>query len=166
VLITNFILLGMIYYWQSIPTVIWEVTNPALSYTLLGLSGAGFLMVLVATFLIDHFELFGLTQVWNYWNGKPAAPPAFYTPSMYRWTRHPLYLGFMLAFIVTPRMTLDHLFFAIMTTGFMLVAIQFEEQDLIHFFGDDYRNYRKRVSMLIPLPGKAADTEQTASVGN
>lgn len=156
VLITSFILLGMFHFWQYIPTVLWEITNPALRYILLGFSLGGFLLVLYATFLIDHFELFGLKQVWNHWKGQSVAPPTFHTPSVYRWTRHPLYLGFMIAFICSPRMTMDHLFFAIMTTGYMLVAIQFEEQDLIHFFGDNYRNYRKRVSMLIPLPAKAA----------
>lgn len=162
VLLASLILLGMFYYWQPVPTVLWETTQPVLYYGLLGLSGAGFLLVLFVTFLIDHFELFGLTQVWNHWKGKSAAPPTFHTPSVYKWVRHPLYLGFTIAFVSTPRMTLDHLFFAIMTVGYMVVAIQFEEQDLIHFFGDNYRNYRKRVSMLIPMPGKAESSAPSA----
>ena len=155
VLLTSLILLGMITYWKPLPEVIWSLDNSMAVMFFQGLSGAGFLLVLVSTFLIDHFDLFGLKQVWDHWNGRTHAGPQFHDPLFYRMIRHPLYLGFMIAFWSTAVMTVDHLFFAVMTTGYMLVAIQLEEHDLITFHPGDYESYRKRVPMLIPWRGIA-----------
>ncbi len=117
----------------------------------LSLYRIGWGLVLVSTYLIDHFGLFGMKQVYNYLVGKHDEPPPFRTPTLYKIVRHPLYLGFITAFWATPHMTTGHLFFAVMTTAYILVAIQFEERDLIRFYGDSYRKYRKQVSMLFPL---------------
>jgi steroid 5-alpha reductase family enzyme len=108
-------------------------------------------MVLVSTWLVDHFDLFGLKQVIYYFRGKRLEPLPFKNPALYKIVRHPIYLGFIIAFWATPRMTTGHLFFAIMTTLYILVAIQFEERDLIKFYGEQYRHYRQQVSMLFPL---------------
>ena len=155
VLVTSLILIGMIQYWRPMTKVIWQMDDPNIGMVLQGLSGAGFLLVLVSTFLINHFELFGLQQVWDHWNGRTPQTVQFRTPLFYKMIRHPLYLGFMIAFWATPVMTLDHLFFAVMTTGYMLIAIQFEEMDMKTFHPDHYENYKKKVPMLLPWRGIA-----------
>jgi len=151
VLLASLILLLLYWKWQPMTTVIWNVRNPNGATILRGLFWIGWGMVLVSTFLVDHFGLFGMKQVYNYLVDKPDEPPPFKTPSLYKIVRHPLYLGFVIAFWATPRMTAGHLFFAVMTTAYILVAIQFEERDLIRFYGDNYRRYRQQVSMLFPL---------------
>ncbi len=155
VLIASLILLLMFWQWRPIGTsperVVWDVHNHTARLVLQGLFWAGWLIVLTSTFLIDHFDLFGLRQAYYYLKGAELPAPTFRTPGFYRGVRHPIYLGFIIAFWSTPRMSLGHLFFAVMTTAYMLVAIQFEERDLLRAFGDRYADYRKQVSMLTPV---------------
>ncbi len=153
VLLASLVLLALCTYWQPMTTVIWEVEARAGKLLLQSLFWLGWLQVLVGTFLIDHFDLFGLKQVWKYWRHQPHEPLAFKTPGPYRFVRHPIYLGFLIAFWSTPRMTLGHLYFAVMTTAYILLAIQFEERDMIRVHGEDYKVYRSGVSMLVPWPG-------------
>lgn len=146
-------------YWQWRPItqpVIWETSTPWLVAVLWAAFGLGWLTVLISTFLINHFDLFGLRQVWIYARNGETPPPEFRTPLFYKVVRHPIYVGFIVAFWATPRMTLGHLVFAAATTAYILIAIQFEEHDLIAVFGDRYRHYRLSVSMIVPwTPGKS-----------
>jgi protein-S-isoprenylcysteine O-methyltransferase Ste14 len=143
----------MLWQWRPLPDPVWTVSDPLWRGLLLGVSALGWIVLLVATFLINHFELFGLQQVYDRWRGHTFTPPDFKTPGLYNVVRHPIYLGFVLAFWATPQMTQGHLLFAIATTGYILVGIWFEERDLVALFGDKYREYRRRVPMLIPLLG-------------
>ncbi len=152
VLIASLVLLLLFWQWQPITSVVWDVQNPTGKMLLQALFWIGWGGVLVSTYLVDHFALFGLKQVYQHLKGVEAQPIPFKTPGLYRMVRHPLYLGFIVAFWSTPRMTVGHLFFAIMTTGYILVAIQFEERDLLRSYGDRYREYRQKVGMIIPLP--------------
>ena len=115
----------------------------------------GWVLLFASTFMISHFELFGLTQVFARMMGRELPKPRFHTPMLYKHVRHPLYLGFLLAFWSTPAMTVGHLVLAVACTGYILIAIQFEERDLIRTFGDEYRRYKAQVSMLVPLPGRS-----------
>lgn len=151
VLLASLVLLLVFWQWQPIRTVVWDVRNSTGRIVLLGLFWIGWGQVLLSTYLVDHFGLFGLKQVYYYLREQPNEPPPFKTPSLYKVVRHPLYLGFIIAFWSTPRMTLGHLFFAVMCTGYIIVAIQFEERDLMRFYGDTYKKYRQQVSMLLPL---------------
>jgi len=151
VLLASLALILVFWQWRPIPAIVWEATNSALAMALLGLSLLGWLIVLLSTFLINHFELFGLQQVLLNMIGKDAAEPRFRTPLLYKLVRHPLYLGFIIAFWATPVMTAGHLLFALVTTVYILVAIALEERDLIDLFGDEYRRYRQRVAMLVPF---------------
>lgn len=150
VLATCAILVPMYFQWRHLPGSLWELHGPA-AWFLQGVAFLGFGIVLFASFLIDHFELFGLRQVVRYFRGLPAEPPLFRERSLYRRVRHPLMLGFLLAFWSTPTMSMGHLFFAAMCTGYILVGIQIEERSLIAEHGDAYRDYRRRVPMLLPL---------------
>ncbi len=152
VLVASCALLLLFWQWRPMTAIIWDVRNPTGAILLQGLFWIGWGLVLVSTFLVDHFGLFGVKQVYTYLKQQPSEPQPFKTPAVYKTVRHPLYLGFIIAFWSTPRMTLGHLFFAIMTTAYIIVAIQFEERDLIRSYGDQYRDYRRRVSMLIPMP--------------
>jgi steroid 5-alpha reductase family enzyme len=143
----------LFWQWRAIPTIVWSIANPNIAMAATGLSLVGFLIVLVSTFLINHFELFGLHQVFNNFLGRAMPAPSFHEPLFYRFVRHPIYLGFIIAFWVAPVMTLGHLLFAAVTTAYMLVAIVLEERDLVSVFGDQYRKYRGRVPMLLPWRG-------------
>ena len=128
----------------------WRVTNPIAAGLIWGVFGVGWLVVLLSTFLLDHFELFGLSQVWRALRGRAAAAPRMREPLFYRFVRHPLYSGCLLAFWATPAMTLGHLLFAGGMTAYILIAITYEERDLVTLFGGEYEAYRGRVGMLTP----------------
>jgi len=138
------------WQWQPIPAVVWHVAHPSTASFLIALSLFGWLIVLASTFMINHFELFGVHQVANNFTGRSMPEAEFRTPFLYNFVRHPIYLGFIIAFWATPVMTAGHLLFAAVTTAYILVGILLEERDLIGLFGDDYRRYRHRVSMLVP----------------
>jgi len=150
VLLASLALALMIWQWQPIPAIVWQVADPRLARAVTGLSFLGWLIVLSSTFLINHFELFGLHQVTNHLAGRPMPAPRFRMPLFYAFVRHPIYLGFIIAFWAAPIMTVGHLLFAAVTTAYIFVGIALEEHDLIAVFGDEYRRYRQRVSMLIP----------------
>ena len=150
VLLASLVLVLLFWQWRPLPAVVWHIENPQVAMAVTGLSFIGWLTVLTSTFLINHFELFGLHQVANNLAGKPMPVPRFRTPLYYKFVRHPIYLGFIIAFWAAPTMTVGHLLFAGVTTAYIFVGIFLEERDLIDLFGDDYRRYRDRVSMLIP----------------
>jgi protein-S-isoprenylcysteine O-methyltransferase Ste14 len=159
VLFASAALLFLFWQWRPISGVVWSATDPIAIVVLQAIFWAGWGLVLLSTFLINHFELFGLQQVFARLRGKPLPPPEFKTPSLYRWVRHPLYLGLLLAFWATPTMTLGHLLFAIANTGYILIGLSLEERDLLAVFGDQYRRYRQQVSMLVPLPKRKAERQ-------
>jgi len=150
VLASSLALALLFWLWRPMPAVVWHIDNTLLANALLALSLVGWAIVLVSTFLIDHFELFGLQQVASNLTGKAMPEPKFRTPLFYKFVRHPLYFGFILAFWATPTMTIGHLLFAAGTTAYILIGILLEERDLVGAFGEDYRRYQHRVSMLIP----------------
>jgi methanethiol S-methyltransferase len=154
VLISSLLLDLLFWKWQAIPTVVWEVSGPALKASLLGLSALGWLIALLATFMINHFDLFGLRQVYLRLRGAEHRPPKFTQAALYRFVRHPILLGFVIAFWATPRMSLGHLVFAIATTGYIFVGIFLEERDLMKYHGAEYAAYRARVPMLFPTGAK------------
>jgi methanethiol S-methyltransferase len=141
--------------WRPVPTVIWQVTSPVGVDLLWGLFAFGWLFAFVSTFMIGHFDLFGLNQVWLNLRGRMHPPDAFRSPVFYRMIRHPIMTGFFIAFWSTPFMSGGHLLFSIATTGYILVAVQLEERDLIAMLGDEYRRYRGRVPAFIPLTKRA-----------
>ena len=150
VLFASLALVLLFWQWRPIPAVVWQISDPRIAMAMLGLSLLGWLIVLTSTFLINHFELFGLHQVTSNLTGHPIPEPRFRTPLYYKFVRHPIYLGFIIAFWAAATMTIGHLLFAAVTTAYILVGILLEERDLIDLFGDDYRRYKERVSMLLP----------------
>ena len=155
VLCASLALLFMFWQWRPIGIEIWSIENPAASVFLWTVFACGWSTVLIVTFLINHFDLFGLRQVWLPLVGRPYTPVSFRTPLPYRFVRHPLYFGFLLAFWATPKMTLAHLVFALATTAYIVIAIQFEERDLVREHGSSYREYQRSVSMIVPGPSRS-----------
>ncbi len=153
----------LIWQWRPIPTVVWDLRGTAAGSALSLLFWMGWAILLLSTFLINHFELFGLEQVWAYARGKEFHRPALRAPLFYRFVRHPIYLGFVIAFWCAPVMTAGHLLFSVASTGYILVGIYFEERDLIHAFGNAYLDYQRRVPMLIPI-GKPSNVRHNAPV--
>jgi protein-S-isoprenylcysteine O-methyltransferase Ste14 len=150
VLLSSLALALLLWQWRPIPTVLWKIDDPQIAMAVTGISFLGWLIGLTSTFLINHFELFGLHQVANNFAGRSMPEPRFRTPLYYKLVRHPIYLGFIIAFWVAPTMTVGHLLFAAGTTAYIVVGALLEERDLVDLFGDDYRRYRQRVAMLVP----------------
>jgi len=150
VLVSSLALALLFWQWRPLPQLVWQVEGTA-RLVLYGVAAAGWLLVLSSTFLINHFDLFGLRQVWFHARRRQAMDEPFVTRAFYRIVRHPLMLGFLIAFWATPTMSLGHLLFALMTTGYILIAVKFlEERDLVALYGDTYRDYQRRVPMLLP----------------
>ena len=164
VLFASLALAALCWFWQPLGGVVWEVGHPVARAILWGLFAFGWLQVLVMTFLINHFDLFGLRQVWLELNGRPYTKVHFATPLPYRMVRHPLYLGFLIAFWSTPRMTAAHLLFALATTAYIVIAIQFEERDLRREHGPAYDEYRRSVPMLLPVGKRARSNGEVSPV--
>jgi protein-S-isoprenylcysteine O-methyltransferase Ste14 len=150
VLAASLCLLLLFWQWRPIPNVVWQVDNPHLAVVVAMLSFVGWVLVFTSTFLINHFELFGVSQVANHLIDRQVEAPRFRTPLLYKFVRHPIYLGFIIAFWAAPVMTAGHLLFAAVTTIYIFLGIYLEERDLIEMFGDQYREYKQRVSMLVP----------------
>jgi methanethiol S-methyltransferase len=150
VLFSSLALVLLFWQWRPITSLAWQIADPQIAMAVTGLSFVGWLIVLTSTFLINHFELFGLHQVANNLTGRSMPAPRFRSPLYYQFVRHPIYLGFIIAFWAAPTMTVGHLLFAAVTTAYIVVGILLEERDLVELFGDDYRRYKDRVSMLVP----------------
>lgn len=155
VLFASLALILLFWQWRPIPMIAWEITDPHLAMAIMGLSFVGWLLVLLSTFLINHFELFGLHQVAVSLVGREMPEPRFKAPGFYKFVRHPIYLGFMIAFWAAPAMTVGHLVFAGVTTAYILLGVYLEERDLMELFGDEYSRYRQRVAMLVPFRRKS-----------
>ena len=152
VIFANLALLLLFWQWRPMPQVVWSITSPLAVAAMWMLFWAGWALAFLSTFLISHFDLFGLKQVWSYGRRQEPADARFMTPLFYQVVRHPLYLGFVIAFWATPTMTIGHLLFATVMTTYVLFAIQLEERDLIDAFGGVYLAYRRRTPMLLPMP--------------
>jgi protein-S-isoprenylcysteine O-methyltransferase Ste14 len=150
VLLASLVLLLLFWQWRPLPAEVWHVEDLQLAMIVTAVSHIGWVIVLTSSFLINHFELFGLHQVANNLVGRPMPATRFRVPLYYKFVRHPIYLGFIIAFWAAPTMTVGHLLFAAVTTAYILVGIKLEERDLVALFGDDYLRYRQRVSMLVP----------------
>jgi methanethiol S-methyltransferase len=158
VLSASLALFLLFWQWRTVPAVVWDVTSPVQRLGLWALFWLGWVNVLAATLMIDHFELFGLRQVYSVWREKPHTDLGFRKPLLYRFIRHPIMVGFIIAFWATPTMTGGHLLFAIVATGYILVAVQLEERDLVGALGDPYREYRSEVGMFLPHPRRRNPT--------
>ena len=167
VLCASLCLIAMAYFWQPLGGVIWSVESDLLGGLLIGISLTGWLIVLLSTFMINHFDLFGLRQAWLCFRGEDYTHVTFRMPLFYRYVRHPLYLGFLIAFWSAPTMTATHLLFAVLTTAYILMAIRLEERDLLAAHGDSYRKYRRWAPMLIPFTkGKRPENETDPHTGS
>lgn len=152
VLVSSLVLALLFWQWRPLPQVVWQVDNGLARGLLWAISLLGWLLVLTSSFAINHFELFGLRQVWLHARRRSPQDEPFVLRAMYRIVRHPLMLGFLIAFWVTPAMSLGHLLFAVVVTGYIVVAVKFlEERDLVAIHGDAYRDYQRKVPMLLPL---------------
>lgn len=145
----------LIWQWRPMPEAVWQIGNPSLAMAVQGLSLLGWAIAFLATFMISHFELFGLNPVVVHLVGTKMPEARFRTPGLYRVVRHPIYFGFLVAFWAAPVMTYGHLLFAVVMTAYILVGVAFEERDLVAAFGDEYRAYRARVAMLVPFLRKS-----------
>jgi protein-S-isoprenylcysteine O-methyltransferase Ste14 len=162
VLFSSVALIVLFWFWQPMGGKVWELTAPAAVNTMYGIYALGWALLLYSTFLINHFDLFGLRQVWLHASGKPYTQLQFKTPWLYQQVRHPLYVGWLMIFWATPTMTVAHLVFAVMTTAYILVAIQFEERDLIDAH-PEYAEYRRRVPMLLPFARRSTAAPRVVS---
>jgi len=165
VLLSSLLLALLYWQWQPIPGVIWDIQGAGSRTALNGLSALGWLVVLTGTFMINHFDLFGLRQGWLAFRGREYEHPSFTTMGYYRYTRNPLMLGFMIAFWAAPTMSTGRLFFAVMTTAYMLVGIALEERDHAFWLGTPYLDYKARTSMLVPMPPRPAPQRQATAGG-
>jgi protein-S-isoprenylcysteine O-methyltransferase Ste14 len=157
-------ILALLYWqWRPMPEIVWHVEVAWARWVLWGLFGLGWFLVLTATYMISHWHLFGVKQVREHLHGNEPSAPEFQIRGYYRYVRHPLNLGFLIAFWATPHMTVGHLVFALSTTGYIFVAMVLEERDLIARFGERYRRYRERVPMIIPRSTQEPATEETPS---
>ncbi|MBD2293950.1 isoprenylcysteine carboxylmethyltransferase family protein [Anabaena sphaerica FACHB-251] len=163
VLSASLMLLLLFWQWQPLGGIIWQIQNPIFTYIIYGFSALGWLLVLASTFLINHFDLFGLRQVYLYLQGQEYKHLEFKTVGIYKYVRHPLMLGFLIAFWSTPTMTITHFIFALGMTIYILIAIQLEERDLIEIYGSLYEEYRQQVSMLIPFKKVGINANTTTS---
>jgi len=157
VLFASVFLFGLCWHWQPIGGVVWQANDAGVAQMIEAVAWVGWGVLLLATFLINHFELFGLRQAWAKLRGHSLPAPEFRTPLLYKHVRHPIYLGFLMAFWAAPLMTVGHLLFALGATGYILVGIWFEERDLVAHFGERYRAYRDEVPMLLPRLGRGRD---------
>ena len=165
VLFSSLALILLFWQWRPMGGVVWSVQDPIGVAVLYTLFAFGWTLVLVSTFLINHFDLFGLRQVWLYLLDRPYQRLKFGTPGPYRLLRHPLYVGWFFAFWATPTMTLAHLLFSVATTVYILLAIQFEERDLVREHGETYENYRRKVPMLVPFARRSNDAKAGRMAG-
>lgn len=151
VLVSSLVLILLFWQWQPMPSIIWDTTHPMGQVVLQSLFWLGWITVLLSTFMINHFDLFGLHQVVLQLQQKPYTPLAFRTPWLYRYIRHPIMVGFIMAFWATPTMTLGHLLFAVATTAYIMVGVSLEERDLVDFYGEDYLQYKQKTAKFCPF---------------
>jgi protein-S-isoprenylcysteine O-methyltransferase Ste14 len=162
-LASSLAMIALFVYWEPIGGVVWSVAEGIGLNAITALYLAGWLLLFYTTFLIDHFDLFGLAQVWRHLRGQDYRPPRFRTPGLYRVVRHPLYIGWLTLFWAAPTMTAAHLLFAVITTVYILIAIRFEERDLVDAFGDEYVAYRHETPMLVPRIGSSRSSSLASS---
>ncbi|MBI4243475.1 MAG: isoprenylcysteine carboxylmethyltransferase family protein [Planctomycetes bacterium] len=152
VLLSSLLLCILYWQWEPLLQPIWTLDNETGKLIIQTLFWFGWGIVLISTFMINHFELFGLQQVFYHAKGKEFQYPSFRTPALYKFIRHPIMLGFIIAFWAAPKMTLGHLIFSVATTGYIFIGIMLEERDLVSFHGEKYKKYKKEVSMILPIP--------------